>query len=277
MYWWVWRELGSRLGGLCPPETDPIFIVSPPRSGSSLFARLFAAHPRLVRWNGRGQLWGKDYHNPDLPTELRAQDLTDADRQRMKNVLSFFQWWYSSPVLIKQVQASLKLDASVEIFPDLKLVVLFRDGRASVESLLRTIMADPKRQQYPFGRYGRPKDFQDWCMADWLEKMCHLWRTYVHRIQEAMAQLPDHRYIQVRYEDLCKDPRTEIRRVDEHLGLNPLERDWTCIPSELPNQNWKFRKNLSPMQQAAIGQRLGDLLTELGYSNLLPQDEYSFD
>jgi hypothetical protein len=233
-----------------------------------LLARLFGTHPGLVRWNERGQIWGNDYRNPNVPTELCAEDIMDVDRQRIRNILSFFQWWHSSTVVIKQVQASLKLDVIIEIFPNSRLVVLFRDGRATVESLIRTTMADSKRQQYLFGQYGRPKDFRDWHTAGWLEKMCHLWRAYVNHIQEAMARLPDHRYVQVRYEALCKDPRAEIRRIDTHLRLDPSERNWAYIPSEWANQNWKFRENLSPTEQAAIEQRLGDLLIELGYSDL---------
>ena len=266
MYWWAWRELGARIGRVCPAETDPIFIVSPPRSGSTLFARLFGDHPNLVRWKERGRLWAREYNNPDVPSELRGEDLTDSMRQRIVNALSFFQWFHTSTVLIKQVEASLKLDAMVDLFPDLRLIVLFRDGRASVESLLRTVMTDPKRRRHPFGRFGCPTDFMNWEKADWLEKMCHLWLVYVQSIKEGMGQVPRHNRIQVRYEEFCQDPRSELQRIDEHLGLNPLKRNWARVPSKLPNQNWKFLENLSPKQRAAIEERIQDVLGELGYS-----------
>jgi hypothetical protein len=266
-YWWGWREAGSALGRYSSQESDLILIASPPRSGSSLLAQLLGSHRGLVRWRGQGQVWGEDYRDPGLPTELHAEELTIASRQRIRNVFSFFYRWHSRPVLIKQVHASLKLDAITEIFPHLRLVVLFRDGRASVESLVRTTMADAKRQRYPFGIYGRPKDFEEWQAADWLDKMCHLWRVYVRCIQEAVPKLPARNCIQVRYEALCTAPRREIQRIDGHLGLDPSVRDWRLVPERLENQNWKFQENMPPIEQVMVADRLNDLLLELGYSD----------
>lgn len=80
-----------------------------------------------------------------------------------------------------------------------------------------------------------------------------------------MAQLSRGRCIQVRYEEFCQDPRSELQRIDERLGLNPLKRNWARVPSRLPNQNWKVLRDLSPKQRAAIEERIQDVLSELGY------------
>lgn len=260
------RVIGSLFGGMCPVKLNPVFIVSPPRSGSTLLAEILGMHPGLARWKGKHPPLGNDHRDPLLPTELYARDVRRRNRQRLRRILSFFQWCHASPVLIKEVHASLRLDALIEALPDLRLVVLFRDGRASVESLIRTIMADPTRQKDPFGRYGRPRDFQDWHAASWLEKMCHLWKTYIRSIRDATTRLPESQCVQIRYEDLCRDTRAEVNRLDQHLGLDAAKRDWELVPPELPNYNWKFPKYLSPAEQAAIEAQLGDLLVELGYS-----------
>jgi hypothetical protein len=86
--------------------------------------------------------------------ELGSEDVTSQERSRIKNVLSFFQCFHSASVLIKHVQITLILDVIIDILPDSRFVVLWRDGRASVESLICTVILDPDRQNYSFGQYG---------------------------------------------------------------------------------------------------------------------------
>ena len=97
--------------------------------------------------------------------------------------------------LLLRSPATDGIDAAATLFPDAKLIVLVRDGPATVESGRRS-----------FGwRY-------DMAMRGW--------RDSVRRIFAALAGDNGERFRLVRYEDLVRDPASEMAQILDFLGLD---------------------------------------------------------
>lgn len=97
--------------------------------------------------------------------------------------------------LLLRSPATDGIDAATTLFPDAKLIVLVRDGPATVESGRRS-----------FGwRY-------DMAMRGW--------RDSVRRIFAAIAADNGERFHLVRYEDLVRNPAREIAQILDFLGLD---------------------------------------------------------
>jgi Sulfotransferase family len=87
--------------------------------------------------------------------------------------------------------------AATTLFPNAHVVVLVRDGPATVESGRRS--------------FGWP-----------YEEAMLAWRRSVRRILSFLAGVDGHRCLLIRFEDLAADPAREIARVIDFLGLDPL-------------------------------------------------------
>jgi len=87
--------------------------------------------------------------------------------------------------------------AATTLFPNAHVVVLVRDGPATVESGRRS--------------FGWP-----------YEEAMLAWRHSVRRILSFLAGVDGRRCLLIRFEDLAADPAREIARVIDFLGLDPL-------------------------------------------------------
>jgi hypothetical protein len=145
------------------------------------------------------------------------------------------------------------------VFPEATYIHMLRDGRDVVASYLNA------------GLY------------DSAGKACTRWVESVKLVRRFGRRLPPEHHLQVRYEDLVRDPETITRRVCAHLGISfdprmLRHRDrvedmgdtdlshhsnlWSPI-SRRSVGSWRHR--LDPRQQELVEDRLCALLTELDY------------
>jgi hypothetical protein len=228
------RLLGRRDGGRRADSARPPapFVVGAPRSGTTMLRLMLDAHPDLAippetyfitkaakRWNRpRKALRRRDPVELYLETvtehkrwpdfhldaeafrervrEARPEDLGDAVRafyEMYAEKVGKPRWGDKTPFYVR------KMEVIEEVLPEARFIHLVRDGRAVALSI---------------------KDL--WFGPDTIPECAEFW---VARIDEARekAKAVDH-YIEVRYEDLVRDPEPELRRIAEFVELPWDER-----------------------------------------------------
>jgi len=102
---------------------------------------------------------------------------------------------------------------------NVKVVHLVRDGRAVALTYVRqSEFADARDPRFRRGGRGEgaPAPYEEMNMA----RAAREWRRYMRSAQFVLSGLEPHRWIEVRYEDLCTDTSATMRRILDFLGLN---------------------------------------------------------
>jgi len=158
------------------------------------------------------------------------------------------------------------------LFPDALWVHLVRDGRDAALSFL----------ELPAGFSGR-----SWAQPHTVAQFAARWRTEVEAARR-LGRRAGARYLELRYEDLVREPERELRRVCEHASL-PWEPamldDATATElAQMPEHRHlaqpptpglrDWRRQLSRHDALAFEQVAGDVLRDSGYELLEPGARY---
>jgi hypothetical protein len=176
-----------------------------------------------------------------------------------------------------------------EVFPDARLLVMFRDGRDFVRSVytkeipdpLPVGWLDPERPETPVERFialGRLRPHQDdhldleWPHLTPLEQNAWLWSETNRLILEGIEAWPKERVLTLRFEDFFRDVIEAYKVVRRFLGLdgeisdlvkglvdqpiNRRPRSAYILPAP---SCWSAEKNTLFMRFA------GDMMCRLGY------------
>jgi hypothetical protein len=286
-----------------------VWVFGSPRSGSTWLLGLLAEHAAVVPVNE--PLIG-DYLAPFLcdlpgasPAELDASTFTirkvrdDPDHMfsagtrdvwmpLFANLLRgrFFAQAVGAArrvplsrcrVVIKEPNGSQAADLVMAALPRSRLLFLLRDGRDVVDSeLAANLRGAWVSQEFP-GLVGITEEQR----ADFVVQSAYkwLWRTEV--VEGAYATHPGPKYC-VRYEELCRDPHTQLRALFRWLDMPVDERDldgWIerHAFSRIPDHErgaasffraaepGRWRDSLRAAEQLAVEQVIGHKLRELDY------------
>ncbi len=301
---------GREASDQAPSSRTPVpFVVGAPRSGTTMLRLMLDAHPDLAippetyfvtqaykRWRKskrprRGENSVETYievvttHKrwPDFHLDAdqfsarvrgrEPQELGDAVRvfyEMYAEKIGKPRWGDKTPFYVR------KMDVIQEVLPEARFIHLVRDGRAVGLSI---------------------KDL--WFGPDSFPDAAQFW---VDRIDEAREKAKglDH-YIEVRYEDLVRDPEPELRRiaefaelpwndrmvryyeyVDERIALETppeeVAQDGRVVSTEErkkimenvsrppdPARIDRWRNDIPPEELAEFERIAGDRLRELGY------------
>lgn len=248
-----------------PHLVQPIFIVGCPRSGTSLVADLFGTHPDVANWSEAGRLWDPvDYRNPEADHCWGAERASERQARRLHG---WCEWYRRAEgkrrFLNKHPRNSVRIDYLRRIFPDARFVHVIRDGRAVVASILHQIRSRPRRQQIPFGNFCKPPGWRSLLRDDLTEQTALQWTEIVRYVRERRAGLGGD-YYELRYEDLCSDPKTSFEAMFAFAELPVTPAALAGIPAQLEDRN-RFREVLTPEQIATVERVQGRLLRDLGY------------
>jgi hypothetical protein len=235
-----------------PRFDKPIFIVNPPRSGSSLLFETLAQAPNVYTVGGEshGIIEGtrglgvqansfesncldERQARPEIVSELRRrfdQQLRDrngapapAGRIRM---------------LEKTPKNALRIPFLAKVFPEARFIYLYRDPHQVLASMM---------EGWESGRFVMYRSLPGWTgERDWSFLLTPGWRELVGKplerivasqwasatniMLDALEVLPKDRVISTRYDTLLADPNAEIRRLCAAMSL-----DWDRrLEGELP-------------------------------------------
>jgi LPS sulfotransferase NodH len=205
----------------------PIFIVSAPRSGSTLLRLVLDAHPNIAvpspAWlyefvtpflysygdisneaNFRElandminmptiQQWAPDYSVDELVENCPNRTFKEAYNYlhiKVAEATGKVRWGEKSPrngYWIKEIKAD---------FPDAQFVHIVRDGRDQAIDISQSQSMRP-------------------CSV---LMGAHFWKHYVSGITRDLAELDDGDGYTIKYESMCADPETELKKLCDFLG-----------------------------------------------------------
>jgi hypothetical protein len=255
--------------GTADPVFDrPVFIVSPPRSGSTfLFETLLQApgvytigdesHQLIegiaalapeARGFSSNRLLAEDA-TPPIAEELRARfldALRDRDQRRPASPAGRLR------MLEKTPKNALRVSFLARVFPEARFIYLYRDPKSVLSSMM---------EAWSSGRFRTYPQLPGWTGLPWSLLLVPGWRDLIgqplNRIVAAqwstttrlllddLQQLPEDRWIVARYEPLVSEPEAEIRRLCDAVSLDwdrtfdrklPLSR-YTVSPPD--PQKWR--------------------------------------
>jgi hypothetical protein len=267
----------------------PIFVVGAPRSGTMLLYTILRTSSNLAHWRPTEahEVWEADYH-PMLrgwrSNVLEASDVEPKAAQRIKR--SFFLLTGKSKRLIDKTPRNvLRIPFIDAIFPDARYVMLSRDGRDNVNSLINAWRSNryktyelPEPHEIP----GVDPHWWKFVLYPGWEKdrrgpletvAANQWIASNEHILSARADMPEERWTEIRYEDLVDKPEQETGRLMEWLDLDyedsvrerAAATHTTPINTVTPPEQGKWRRE-NPEEIEAILPTIRSTMEKLGYA-----------
>lgn len=269
-------------------DSEPIFVVGMPRSGTTFFQRVITAHPdlctttratrefptsvtlsRLMRLLGKpdtpgegGRIWDRHLrHDHDVMT---SDDVTERSRRFYLAVLDTHLRFYRKKRFLARYPANgLRLGFLHAIFPDARFVHLIRDGRAVCQSVLRMREQDGTIDTW----WGvRPPNWRELAERPPVESCARQWTEVVEMIRSSGSRLPDGQYMEIRYEDLAANPVGELERFCRHCELTWNPSVGETMASGMASRNYKWQEAFSSDDIAIMNRIMEPLLLSLGYT-----------
>ena len=272
-------------------QRKPIFIVSAPRSGSTLLRLILDAHPRLavpppgwlfhfvypylysygdldVEENFR-ELVKDILETPTIkrwPIEISVEKiLSSVEDRTFRGVYKCIHVLYANDCGkyrwgVKTPRNSVWIDEIMSLFPDAQIIHLLRDGRdvaidiSDADFLPGTVYASAQ-----------------------------VWRNFVSAVKRSEEKLGPESFFEIRYENLCRDPERELGKLCEFLGeefsdhmLSHYEfgssAQWSKDPRHAEtarpiNTDFvdMYKTRLRKPDLDALNSLLGDMLHSFGY------------
>lgn len=219
----------------------PVFILSSPRSGSTLLFETLAQAPELFTTGGESHLLIEQV--PGLAPRDRGFDsnvLTEADASPETVQLLRSRFWAGLSdrggrpplagrvrMLEKTPKNALRIRFLQSVFPEARFVFLYRDVRETLGSMIDAWKSG-RFKTYP-GLPGWPGQ-QPWSLLlvpGWRELAAQplhdvvrvQWERTLSYILDQLETLPRERWTALDYADFLKDPTTEIQRICAALDL----------------------------------------------------------
>jgi len=250
----------------------PVFVIGSPRSGTTLLRLILDSHPRIS--------CGEETHF--------LRDLEAIVGRNWELVATYGlprDWWleriralyadFQAEVLARSGKArwaekdptyTLHLPFVEELFPDALYVHLLRDGHDVVASF---------RDRWGYTSAARAARTE--------------WARYVTAARDLGQRLPDKRFLELRYEELVRDPEAQARRLFAFIGegWDPAVIDFAAAEHQATDRYQRFTagrreaggddatiyrsrvgaggKSLDPVLRTLLRRNNGELLRELGY------------
>jgi hypothetical protein len=244
-----------------------VFIVCPPRSGSTFLFETLAQAPGLatIGDESHGLIEGikglapavRDWSSNRLLAEDADQATARALARRFAERARYRDGSTPDParpfrLLEKTPKNALRVPFLAEAFGNAKFVFLYRDPRETLSSMLdawrsgkfRTYAGLPDWPGLPWSLLLTP-GWREWRGLDLAEIVARQWMTTVEILIGDLQKLPPERWCVASYSHLVADPEAEIRRLCRFLGLKwdrdlsgplPLSR-YTLAPPD--PEKWK--------------------------------------
>lgn len=276
----------------------PIILVGSPRSGTTLLGRLISAHPEVAYWEEPRTVWSTGNQNlPDdvlLEAHLTPEIATDID-QRFAEFLSQEN---KTRFAEKTPSNMLRLPFIHALYPDCKIIHLYRDPRPVITSALRMLNSPPdlnrittrareaRLRDWPYltGLFFRdavmrlfrqsgksfwgpkPPGWKTWKNLPPLEMLCEQWLSLINTARNDLNQLPDESWIEIRYEDLIDNPTATLETLLNFAKLEFSEAVFQMADQIIQSDrasNWQSK--VRPEQLKVIENKTASMLEELNY------------
>jgi hypothetical protein len=181
-------------------------------------------------------------------------------------------------VVVKEPRACHVADVVMAALPRSRMLLLLRDGRDVIDSELAALTPGSWAvEDFSIVRGVGPAD-----RLDFVTDCAHKWLWRMEAAEEAYAAHEGPKRV-VRYEELLRDPATQLRGLFGWLGVEIQDEEIDRFVDKHafehvepdrrgPDSFWRaatpgmWRENLSEAEQAKIARLIGPKLRQLGYS-----------
>jgi len=220
LYWRV-RAIRSRHMDC---SRGPVFIVGTGRSGTHFLAECLITHPLLNDLtNGRENT----YVFFDVAEGALHQQFDSAFCARLAARFRLLVRAAYPALLVDQSHPSLWYsDSLAEAFPGARFIGIIRDPMAVAYSTLnhagvrRWLEQGPREGLSPVFLGVLPGEeelFYEWSLE---ERSARRWAAHIVRLSRAVEKLGERLWL-LNYEDLCRDPASQMSGIAKHLNLEP--------------------------------------------------------
>jgi sulfotransferase family protein len=205
-----------------------VFLVGCPRSGTTLLFELLRTHPQLASTPREGHVLWSAYNHPRRhgwrSDALGEEDVSMREHRYLETMLAGLG---PGRPLDKTPKNVLRLPYLRKHFPAAHIILLIRDGRSTVASLLEGW----RLRRGASYLLPRPVELRDYRSRIWRYLLPPGWRglsgtelanVATTQYEHAMKAASIHRNlvdVLVRYEDLVDDPTTTVSRILHEVGL----------------------------------------------------------
>jgi Sulfotransferase family len=182
-------------------------------------------------------------------------------------------------IVIKEVNGSHAADLVMSLFPRSRMILMLRDGRDIVDSLLDANSPDGWLTKTGLGRGGFDSDEE---RLEWVRETCRNWVARINVCMQAYERHDPALRRQVRYEDLLADTPGVLGGLVRWLDLPDDERRieaivnrhaFSVVPERMRGSGrrrraatpGRWRDALTPEEQKMALEIMGSRLVELGY------------
>ncbi len=180
---------------------------------------------------------------------------------------------------IKEVNGSHGADLVMPLFPGSKMIFLVRDGRDVLDSMVAANRPGGWTGKRQWGRAGFETDEQRF---DFVRDNAHNWTARMNACSRAYEEHDPELRMRLRYEDLLADTPARLGELERWLGLPSGPKRMESIASQhafeaVPERGrgpgklrrsatpGGWREGLTPAEQEAANEVMGETLVELGY------------
>lgn len=227
--------------GVDPRFDKPIFIVNPPRSGSSLLFETLAQAPNVYTVGGESHgiiegvrglgVLANNFDSNCLDERQASPEIVKVLRERFDQQLRDRN---NTPapagrirMLEKTPKNALRIPFLAKVFPEAQFIYLYRDPRQVLSSMM---------EGWESGRFVMYRNLPGWSgERDWsflltpgwrelsgkpLERIvAGQWASATQIMLDQLEALPEDRWISTRYDALLADPNAEVMRLCTAIGL----------------------------------------------------------
>jgi tetratricopeptide (TPR) repeat protein len=231
-------EFFEHRAGVGTPDSDPIFIVGLPRSGSTLIEQILASHsqvdgtqelpeiPRIVREMEGPRPDPYDPRYPAMLAELAHDQFRSLGERYMRDTRAFRG---NKTYFIDKMPNNFRHIGLIRLMlPNAKIIDVRREPMACCFSNLKQLFSSGQEFTYR------------------IEDIARYYRTYLELMRHWQAVLPG-RVLPVCYEDLIQDLQGNVRRI---LEFCRLEFEPACV------EFYKTRRGVSTASSEQVRQPL---------------------
>ena len=213
----------------------------------------------MLGWQVRARINFPKFHVPDIPLDdvdkmdealrqtYKDRDVTWHELQhewlmRLAKHHNCENWGYKAP------QDFMNLDMLNEVYPDLKVVFLYRDPRKVMASF-KNITADNED--------GHPGQYHPWVYSQY-------WKMALSTLKQAKETLANE-ILEIKFEDLVSEPQVTGDKIAKFLGAEVTGE----IEVKKPNSSFsdKKRQGITPTETWICEKIAGSLMREKGYAD----------
>lgn len=203
---------------------SPIFIIGSPRSGTTLLFQMLSTAPNFSNKFEPEWVWKKALGTSG--NDSYKDEFTFIGMMRVLNNFYSLIDKGAPFLLVKNPKDSLRVKFLRNLFPNARFIHIIRDGRDVIASI-------KKGWDTPYYRTDKDYDWIHLRIPDYKIlsslpahiKGAHIWTTCLQFIENTIDPKDYKHFYEIKYEDLVKDPQTEMNKLSTYLEVSLQQND----------------------------------------------------